>query len=115
MKNNLEEMKSKGLFGKYIIKKADGSKVDKDAEYFVLRLNGDGDPKHIQACRDAILCYGRNIKDHLPLLAADILEKYGYYTVRNGGLWFGTFGTKEEAENHMKERYPDANYQIERN
>ena len=30
----------KGLYGKYIIQKADGSPVDFDAKYFVLRYDG---------------------------------------------------------------------------
>ena len=34
-------MGDQGLFGKYIIKKADGSPVDPDACYFVLRLDTD--------------------------------------------------------------------------
>ena len=34
-------MKQQGLFGKYIIAKADGSEVDPAARYFVLRLDTD--------------------------------------------------------------------------
>ena len=34
-------MKEEGLFGKYIIKKADGSPIAKNADYFVLRLDKD--------------------------------------------------------------------------
>jgi hypothetical protein len=71
------DMKNKGLFGKYIIKKADGSPIDKGAEYFVLRLNGDGDINHIEACKKAVLVYAEQIKDHLPLLSQDLIAKYG--------------------------------------
>jgi hypothetical protein len=69
--------KLKGLYGKYIIHKADGSEVSKDSEYFVLRLDEQSnDPIHLNACRKAILTYAENIKDHLPLLYNDLLEKY---------------------------------------
>ena len=32
-----------GLYGKYQIKKADGSPVDPDANYFILRIDNDPD------------------------------------------------------------------------
>jgi hypothetical protein len=86
-------------------KKSNGDKIDKDAEYFVLRLNGDGDPIHIKACRDAVLCYARGIKDHLPLLYKDLIEKYGYFKVISidKKLWYGTFKTEKEAITKMNE------------
>jgi hypothetical protein len=34
-----------GLFKKYIVKKADGSDVDPDAQYFVLRVDTDDDAR----------------------------------------------------------------------
>lgn len=34
-------MAKKGIYGKYIVKKADGSKCDPNAVYFVLRLDTD--------------------------------------------------------------------------
>jgi len=77
-------MKNKGLFGKYIIQKSDGSPVDEGAEYFVLRLNGDGDLKHIEACKKAILVYAEEIKDHLPLLSKDLLTKYRFSSKEQG-------------------------------
>jgi hypothetical protein len=52
--------------------------VEKDSEYFVLRLDCNGDDKnHINACRAAILKYAEEIKDHLPELSADLIERYG--------------------------------------
>ena len=43
----------------------------------MLRLdNGGSDPKHIAACRKAILTYADEIEDHLPELARDLREKY---------------------------------------
>lgn len=46
---------SKGLFNKYEIKKADGSPIAPDAQYFVLRL--DTDPH----AREAILAYADSL------------------------------------------------------
>jgi hypothetical protein len=37
----LERAKASGLYGKYIIQKADGSPIDPHADYFVLRLDTD--------------------------------------------------------------------------
>lgn len=74
------DVRSIGLMkpGPYIIHKRDGSPVDPDAEYFVLRLDFNGDDlRHVEACRLAIRAYAMNISDHLPLLAKDLLDKYG--------------------------------------
>ena len=72
MKNKL-----RGLYSKYIIHKSNGEQVDENSEYFVLRLDDQSsDPIHLNACRKAILTYAENIKDHLPLLYNDLLEKY---------------------------------------
>lgn len=52
--------------------------VDSDAEYFVLRLDKNGsDPKHIEACRKAVISYAINIEPYLPGLAKDLIERYG--------------------------------------
>lgn len=68
-----------GLHQRYIISKVDGSPLDEGAEYFVLRLDdGGGDPNHIKACREAVLCYARNIATKLPKLAQDLIERYGW-------------------------------------
>lgn len=70
-------MKEKGLMKKYVIHKADRSPVDKNAEYFVLRLDkNQKDKKHLEACRKAILTYAYEIKEHLPLLSKELIEKY---------------------------------------
>jgi hypothetical protein len=82
----------KGLYQRYLIKKivpktgaefAIGTKqyklisVDKDAEYFVLRVDKNGsDPKHILACRKAVIKYAIEIRDYLPELSADLIERY---------------------------------------
>lgn len=67
----------KGLYQRYIISKTSGEQVDPEAEYFVLRVDKNGsDPKHIAACRKAILKYAEEIKDHLPQLSEDIINRY---------------------------------------
>lgn len=55
-----------GLYGKYIIEKADGSPMNPEAEYLVLRLDND------ETCRRAALAWSGFIQDRQPELAADI-------------------------------------------
>lgn len=51
--------------------------VDENAEYFVLRLDSFGkDPVHIAACRKAVLCYAEEIKNHIPELYTDLIQRY---------------------------------------
>lgn len=74
----MEPLKSKGLFKKYVVRKADRSKVDPNAEYFVLRLDHYArDPFHVNACRRAVITYAKAIAFHLPKLSEDLLRKYG--------------------------------------
>ena len=56
----------KGLYGKYIITKADGSPVDPNADYFVLRL--DTDP----AARHAARTYARDMHGRNQVLADEL-------------------------------------------
>lgn len=78
-----------GLHQRYIIQKivptddiryADGLKVvdvDPRAEYFVLRLDFNGqDKEHISACRHAVLHYAGLIQHHIPGLAKDLSDRY---------------------------------------
>lgn len=68
-----------GLHQKYVISKGDGGLIDGTAEYFVLRLDsGSSDKKHIDACRKAILTYAEEIKEHLPQLSKDLIERYSF-------------------------------------
>jgi hypothetical protein len=70
--------KNRGLYGRYIVRKADGSPTDPRAEYFVLRLDEHGsDPIHIEACRAAAMVYADLIEPYLPQLAADLRLRYG--------------------------------------
>lgn len=74
----MHELRTQGLMPRYTILKADGSPVDPDAEYFVLRLDDGGSDKiHIGACRDAVLLYAMMVQDHLPVLSKELFEKYG--------------------------------------
>lgn len=51
--------------------------VDKDAEYFVMRLDEGGkDYEHIRACRIGIHAYADAIKHHLPELSNDLKDRY---------------------------------------
>ena len=70
-----KKLKNKGLFKRYKVSKADGSKADPNAKYFVMRYDhAANDPIHRDACRKAILRYAELIRDHLPELGSD-LEK----------------------------------------
>lgn len=83
--------KNNGLYQKYVIRKVVGVRksmfgwqeefvtkaVDKNAEYFVLRLDyGGKDPSQVGACRKAIHTYAKEIESHLPELAKDLIERY---------------------------------------
>lgn len=51
--------------------------IDKDAEYFVMRLDeGGSDLEHIKACRIGVHAYASAIEQHLPDLANDLRERY---------------------------------------
>lgn len=51
--------------------------VDKNAEYFVLRLDEGGkDIEHIKACRIGVHAYADAIAHHLPQLSIDLKAKY---------------------------------------
>ena len=84
----------KGLHQRFVIRKITGwrkqetffgteliartKEVNPEAEYFILRLDKFGrDPKHREACRKAVLYYANEIKNHLPELSKDLIERYG--------------------------------------
>ena len=67
----------RGLYNKYKVSKVDGSSTDPSAEYFVLRVDEScKDKQHLEACKKAVLVYAESIKDHLPKLSKDLIEKY---------------------------------------
>ena len=53
--------------------KADGSKIDPDAKYFVLRVDTD---KH---AKKALLAYAESVREDNPTLAKDIILEYKLY------------------------------------
>ena len=61
-----QRKQKRGVYGKYVIEKADGSPVDPDACYFVLRL--DTDP----AARRAMGQYARSVRSTNEELADQI-------------------------------------------
>lgn len=66
-----------GIIGKYEIRRLDGKPIPKEAEFFVLRLDGgSSDEHHNKACRKAILAYAQAIQSHLMELARDIYRRY---------------------------------------
>jgi len=72
----------RGIFGKYMIAKVDGSPVDPAADYFVLRL--DTDPH----ARVAALAYARSVKTDNVELAKDLaLLVYAYDPVAPRVKW----------------------------
>lgn len=74
-----QEQNPKGLHQRYVVSKTSGEPVDETAEYFILRLDSGGsDPKHINACRKAVLTYANEIKEHLPELSRDLIDRYGF-------------------------------------
>lgn len=51
--------------------------IDKDAEYFVMRLDEGGkDINHIKACRIGVHAYADAIEPFIPKLAKDLRERY---------------------------------------
>jgi len=72
-----KEQNPKGLHQRYVVSKMSGEPIDAMAEYFILWLDSGGsDTKHIEACRKAVLKYAEEIKEHLPELSKDLVDKY---------------------------------------
>jgi hypothetical protein len=70
------ENKDKGIIQKYIISRTDGTPIDPKNAYFILKIEGNGDPEHINASRIAVCAYADAIKNHLPELSKELIEKY---------------------------------------
>ena len=62
----------KGYYEKYHITKRDGTPMDPNAKYFVLRF--DKDDVHGEASREALKAYAKKVEDAYPQLALDIYE-----------------------------------------
>ncbi len=72
------EFRNTGLINKYVISKRDGSEMDPNAEYFVLRVDPHepDDPNHYHACMMALIEYAYTIEPHLPQLSKELKERY---------------------------------------
>jgi NTP pyrophosphatase (non-canonical NTP hydrolase) len=71
-----KEQNPRGLHGRYYIEKADGRPVDPDAEYFVLRIDANGNAAHVKAGRDGLAVYADAIAPTIPELASDLRDRY---------------------------------------
>lgn len=72
-----KEENPNGFHQRYILAKADSWKaVYPNAEYFVMRLDKEGNKEHVNACRKAIMVYADEIEPHIPKLAEDLRERY---------------------------------------
>jgi hypothetical protein len=91
-----------GLFNKYVVTKADGSPVDLEAEYFVLRLDTDG------AAREALACYAEHIYGTNPALADELWQKLEGYEIRCPTCGWNPM---TEAPNDWDGRCPRCGYQ----
>lgn len=60
----------------YVISRTDGTPINPDNVYFILKLEGEGDQIHIGTCRKAVLKYADEIESHIPQLAKDLHERY---------------------------------------
>jgi len=83
----------KGLYQKYLIFKSDGSPVDPNAEYIVLRIDAD------QCARRAVRYYANQLlrEGSLTQLADDLRKRCDYYWMKEQGF------TDEEIERSLKE------------
>jgi hypothetical protein len=71
MKNNI------GLLPKYRVSKTSGKPLSETFDAFILRLDEEQSDKiNLEACRKAGLFYANEIKDHLPQLAIDLVDRY---------------------------------------
>lgn len=77
---NQKEQPGRGLFRKYRIERVDGKPIDPNDEYFILKVKGEGDQIHIKACRKAVLVYADAVKNHLPELSNDLIDRYGKHS-----------------------------------
>lgn len=71
-----QEENPKGLHNRYLISRTDGTPINPKNVYFILKLEGEGDPIHMEACRKAVLKYADEIKEHLPELSKDLFDRY---------------------------------------
>jgi len=89
-----QQQNPNGLHQRFVIRKITGwvqtgidkwkaktKAVDKNAEYFVMRLDeGGSDINHIKACRIGIHAYADAIEATIPELAKDLRSRYPLLT-----------------------------------
>ena len=68
--------KPNGLYRKYKIERTDGTLINPENEYFILKVKGVGDQKHIDASRKAVITYAEEMRRELPELANDLFIRY---------------------------------------
>ena len=71
-----KEKNPNGLHNKYVISRTDVTPIDPENVYFILKLEGEGDSIHMDACRKAVLKYADEIEGYIPQLAKDLRERY---------------------------------------
>lgn len=76
MTDNAAPQDPRGLYQKYVVSKADGSEIDPEAVYFVLRLDTD---RH---ARRAAWAYAASIEDENPALALDLMVQCSRFEYR---------------------------------
>ncbi len=62
----------KGLYKKYIIKKASGKPLDPDFLAIVLRIDGG---RYLKACRAGVQAFADAVREENPILAKDLDSK----------------------------------------
>ena len=70
-----------GLFGKFLIQKADGSPISPSAKYIVLRY--DAESEDGSAARHAIIAYARFINQSNPGFSRDLIEEMKVESIKS--------------------------------
>ena len=66
-------LREEGLFGKYLIRKADGTPLAPEAKYFVVRYDAAAIDGHVG--RSALVYYCHQLGDDCPKLKADLMAE----------------------------------------
>jgi hypothetical protein len=77
MKKLTITMEPKGIYKKYIVQRADGTLIDKNADYFPLRLDTDRHARH------AAKAYAESVKAENLQLYEDLMRKVKQYSKPN--------------------------------
>ena len=66
-------LREEGLFGKYLIRKSDGTLLAPEAKYFVVRYDAAAEHGHVG--RSALAYYCHQLGDDCPKLKADLMAE----------------------------------------